>query len=162
MPVRQCKQDTVLEIYDRHVDMVYRVCYAYMKNTQDAEDLTQETFLKLMAKKPAFQNSKHEKAWLIVTASNLCKDSLKKWWRGNADIDDYPDLGQEDRRLENPVMEAILALPQDYKTAVYMYYYEGYSTAEIAGYEKCQESTIRSRLFRARKLLLNMLGGEQG
>ncbi len=162
MPAQQRSGQDILAIYDRNVDTVYRVCYSYMKNAQDAEDLTQETFLRLMAKAPALENPLHEKAWLIVTASNLCKDMLKKWWRSNADIDDYQDLAMEDLQMDNPVMEAILALPRDHKTAVYMFYYEGYSTAEIARYENCSESTVRSRLFRARKQLLTMLGGEQG
>ena len=62
--------------------------------------------------------------------------------------------------LENPVLEAVLALPADYKAAVYMFYYEGYTTAEIATYQRCREATVRSRLSRARKMLKSMLGGD--
>ncbi len=153
------KKRDILAIYDRQVDTVYRVCYSFMKNKAEAEDLTQETFLKLMTCDQEFQNQRHEKAWLIVTASNLCKDSLKKWWRKNEDIEDYQNLAQENVTLDNPVLEAILQLPQDYKAAVYMYYYEGYTTAEIASQEGCAESTVRSRLFRARNMLQTMLGG---
>ena len=159
--VQQRSKQQILEIYDRNADMVYRLCYAYMKNAQDAEDLTQETFLRLMAKQPALENPRHEKAWLIVTASNLCKDVLKKWWPKNANLADYPELAQEDSRESREVLEAVLALSPEYKTAVYMYYYEGYSTAEIARYERCAESTVPSRLHRARKLLEVTLGGEK-
>lgn len=159
MPTSLRTNKEIMEIYDRHVDTVYRICYAYMKNAPEAEDMTQETFLRLMSCRKAFENQRHEKAWLIVTASNLCKDTLKKWWRHNENLDDYDDLPQNDRETSSIVLDAILALPQDYKDAVYMYYYEGYTTAEIARYLKCPESTVRSRLSRARKQLMNTLGG---
>lgn len=158
LPKRK-KETDILAVYDRQVDTVYRVCFAYMKNQTEAEDLTQETFLKLMTSGQVFENERHEKAWLIVTASNLCKDTLKKWWRKNEDIDDYLNLPQEIKETDNYVLEAILELPEDFKCAVYMYYYEGYTTAEIAEHYGCTESAIRSRLSRARKQLQTMLGG---
>ncbi|MCI7808607.1 RNA polymerase sigma factor [bacterium] len=151
--------EEIMEIYDRHVDTVYRVCFAYMKNAPEAEDMTQETFLRLMSWGKPFENQRHEKAWLIVTASNLCKDTLKKWWRSNENIDDYAELLPDAPQTGHPVLDAILELPQDYKVAVYMYYYEGYTTVEIARYLKCPESTVRSRLSRARKQLQTILGG---
>lgn len=153
------KERDILAIYDRQVDTVYRVCYSFMKSKAEAEDMTQETFLKLMSCQQVFENERHEKAWLIVTASNLCKDALKKWWRRNEDIDNYRDIAQEEKDMDSEVLDAILSLPEDFKSAVYMYYYEGYTTAEIASQERCAESTIRSRLSRARKMLQTMLGG---
>lgn len=159
MPALQRSNQEIMEIYDRHADTVYRVCYAYMKNAPEAEDMTQETFLRLMSWGKDFENRRHEKAWLIVTASNLCKDTLKKWWRRSENIDDYVDLPQENTQTCGTVLEAILSLPQDYKAAVYMYYYEGYTTVEIARHLNCSESTVRSRLSRARKQLMTMLGG---
>ena len=71
--------EEIMGIYNRHVDTVYRVCFSYMKNKSETEDMVQETFLRLITSKKTFDNERHEKAWLIVTASNLCKDSLKKW-----------------------------------------------------------------------------------
>lgn len=159
MPALLRTNKEILEIYDRHADTVYRVCFAYMKNAPEAEDMTQETFLRLISHDKPFENRRHEKAWLIVTASNLCKDALKKWWRYSENIDDYPNLAQESPETGNEVLDAILALPPDYKDAVYMYYYEGYTTVEIARHLNCPESTVRSRLSRARKQLQTMLGG---
>lgn len=147
-----------IEIYNRHVDTVYRLCYSFMKNQADAEDMVQETFLRLLSSGKQFENQRHEKAWLIVTASNLCKDSLKKWWRRSESIEDHLDTPGR-QTGENPVLEAILSLRKEYKTPVYMYYYEGYSTTEIAQYLNCPEATVRSRLSRARKQLRSMLGG---
>ncbi|MGM9628403.1 MAG: RNA polymerase sigma factor [Faecousia sp.] len=159
MPALLRTNKEILEIYDRHADTVYRVCFAYMKNAPEAEDMTQETFLRLISHEKPFENQRHEKAWLIVTASNLCKDALKKWWRYSENIDDYTYLAQESTETGNEVLDAILALPPDYKDAVYMYYYEGFSTVEIARHLNCPESTVRSRLSRARKQLQTMLGG---
>jgi len=148
----------IIDIYNRNADTVYYVCYSFMKNKPEAEDMVQETFLRLICSGKSFENERHERAWLIVTASNLCKDNLKKWWRNTENIDDY-DLLFHDTQDRSDVLEAILALPNDYKVAVYMYYYEGFSTAEIAEHIGCPDATVRSRLSRARKQLQSLLGG---
>ena len=139
--------------------MLLRIAMTRLSSPADAEDVVQEVFLKLLTTRPHFRDLEHEKAWLIITASNLCKDTLKKWWRKNENIDDYTSLPQERTETGNDVLDAILALPQDYKDVVYLYYYEGYTTAEIAAHQNCPESTVRSRLSRARKQLMTMLGG---
>ena len=150
----------ITEIYERNIDTIFRVCYSFMKNKPEAEDMTQETFLRLIASGKTFENQRHEKAWLIVTASNLCKDQLKRSYRREEELEAHWDLAGEESGFENPVLEAILALPVNYKTPVYLYYYEGYSTAEIANALHCPQATIRTRLARARNLLKSMLGGD--
>ena len=160
MPALQRTGKEITEIYNRQVDTVYRICFSFMKNRADTEDMVQETFLRLMSSGVEFVSEEHEKAWLIVTASNLCRDSLKKWWRRNVDIDD-PALGLQQPPVEvDGVLEAILELPANQKTVVYMYYYEGYTTADIAAYLRCPQTTVRSRLARARKTLKSVLGGD--
>lgn len=151
--------EEIMDIYNRQVDTVYRVCFSFMKTRTDTEDMVQETFLRLMSSGTEFQSEKHEKAWLIVTASNLCKDALRRAWRKHTSIDDLPEIPQDGPEW-NPVLKAILALPADQKTAVYMYYYEGYSSAEIAKAMRCRQGTIRSRLSRARQALKKDLGGD--
>ena len=150
----------ITEIYHRNVDTVYRICYSFMKNKTEAEDMVQETFLRLISAGKTFQNLRHEKAWLIVTASNLCKDQLKRLYRTDEDLDAHTELTGETDVPDNPVLEAILRLEENYKTVVYLYYYEGYSTAEIAKYIRCPQATVRTRLSRARTQLKSMLGGE--
>ncbi|MBE6979569.1 MAG: RNA polymerase sigma factor [Ruminococcaceae bacterium] len=160
MPALQRTGKEITEIYNRQVDTVYRICFSFMKNKQDTEDMVQETFLRLLGSGVGFVSEEHEKAWLIVTASNLCKDTLKKWWRRTEDIDD-PALGLQQPPFEiDEVLAAILKLPADQKCAVYMYYYEGYSTSDIASYLHCPQATVRSRLSRARKTLKRKLGGD--
>ena len=158
MSGRKMTEEVFLEVYSRQVDTVYRVCYSFMKNRPDTEDLVQETFLRMLSANPCFENERHERAWLIVTASNLCKDTLKKWWRKHANIDDCLDIAVEPEQ-DSGILECILQLPEDYKDAVYMYYYEGYTTVEIAKHLNCPEPTVRSRLSRARRKLQSMVGG---
>lgn len=158
MPSPRMGKREFTELYYRHVDTVYRVCYSFMKNKADTEDMVQETFLRLLSSQKSFENERHEKAWLIVTASNVCKDTLKKWWRKTENIEDFLDIAAEPKQ-EDSLLEVILQLPEDAKDAVYMYYYEGYTTVEIAEFLHCPESTVRSRLMRAKKKLQVMLGG---
>lgn len=160
MPSELRTQNTIIEIYNRQVASVYRVCYSFMKNVPETEDMVQETFLRLMTSGKTFENYRHEKAWLIVTASNLCKDTLKKWWRNHEDLDDYAHILPTADPREDTVVDAILKLHPKYKTVVYLYYYEGYTTAEIARHLKSPEATVRSRLSRARSILKDQLGGE--
>ena len=147
------------EIYDRNVNNVFRICYSYMKNKHDAEDVVQDVFVQLIRKNPNFENERHERAWLIVTASNLCKNNLKSWKRKQESIQDYEgELHQEIK--EDNTINIVLNLPEKYKTVIYLYYYEGYSSIEIAKAIDKKESTVRSLLKRGRDILKIKIGGE--
>lgn len=146
------------QLYYRHVDTVWRICYSFMKNKADTEDMVQETFLRAFSWDKPFQSEEHEKAWLIVTASNLCKDALKRARRRDEPLEEHGELTAPQHSSE--VLEAVLALPEDYKAAVYLYYYEGRSAKEIASLLNCPQATVRTRLARARRRLKQMLGGE--
>ena len=155
-------QEEMASLYRRHVDMVYQLCLVLMKNVPDAEDATQTVFRKVMEYGKPFRDHEHEKAWLIVTAANACKDALKHWWRRGEDLASCQCLAEDVPFEIDGVLSAILALPPDYKEAVYLYYCEGYSTPEIAKMLHRPQSTVRSRLARARKLLEKSVweGGE--
>lgn len=148
----------IAEIYERHSKTVYRVCFAYMKNPMDTEDAVQETFVRLITKSPRLESEEHEKAWLIRTAANICKDELKHWWRKHENIDDHLDLQAEDMPKTDDVFQAVMQLPDKYKTVIYLYYYEGYDSVEIAKILKKPKSTIRNHLREARNLLKERLG----
>lgn len=148
----------IKEIYERHRQTVYRVCFAYMKNSEDAADAVQETFIRLIRKAPAFENTEHEKAWIIRTASNICKDELKHWWRKHDDLDNYKETESTEKTEIDDVIMAVMDLPDKYKTVVYLYYYEGYTSVEIADILGKPKSTIRNYLHEARKILKERLG----
>ena len=149
----------IAELYERHGKTVYRVCFAYMKNPADTEDAVQDTFIRLMKAGPVFESGEHEKAWLIRTASNICRNFLRNWWRGRENLEDHENLqGTDDPNGE--ILEAVIDLPEKYKTVVYLYYYEGYDSVEIAGALGKPQSTIRNYLHEARGVLRSKLGGD--
>ena len=148
-------------IFRTHVQTVYRVCYSFMGSAADAEDATQATFMKLVDHPRSFESEQHEKAWLIVCASNLCRDLLKS--AGRTRVTAMPERELADPHQAEPIdatLDAVLRLPERYKDVVYLYYYEGYKTAEIAQMLGEKPSTVRNRLRDARELLRKALGGE--
>ena len=145
--------------YSTHVDMLYRVCFSYMKSEAEAEDVVADVFVKLLERGKTFESAEHEKAWLIRASINLCKDRLKHWWRSRADIDDYSHL-ESDNGSDNEILQQIMNLPERYKAVIYLYYYEGYSSAEIAEILNKPRSTILNHLSEARKVLKGVLEDE--
>ena len=81
----------IIDIYNRNVNMIYKICLMYLKNIPDTEDAVQDIILKLINGNHKFKNLEHEKAWLIVTSQNYCKNILKYWWRKKrTDINNIP------------------------------------------------------------------------
>jgi RNA polymerase sigma-70 factor (ECF subfamily) len=150
----------IAEIYERHKDMVYRICFVYMKNTMDTEDVIQDTFCNLIKSGTVFESAEHEKAWLIRTATNLCKNTLRHWWRYRESLDDHENLEANDVFEVDDTFNAVMELPDKYKTAVYLYYYEGYDSVEISELLQKPQSTIRYYLSKARKTLREVIGGD--
>lgn len=151
--------------YRRHADTVYRLCYLLLRNTEDADDAVQSVFLKLFNYKGSFQDTEHEKAWLIVTARNTCKDMLKSWWRSRRrDLDVLPEktCWPHDDHDKRDVLERLLRLPDTYRTVLYLYYYEGYSVKEMSAMLKRKESTLQTQLAKGRERLKTELGGIYG
>ena len=152
----------ITELYETHVDMAYRLCFTILKNRFDTEDAVQNTFIKLMHYSKPFDSPEHEKAWLIVTASNTCKDALRRASRRDEPLElqrDLPAPASADP-AGNTVLDTVLALPLKYRAPVYLYYYEGCSGAEIASMLHKPASTIRSYLSKARQELKKQLGGD--
>lgn len=149
------KMSYLESIYNTHVDMVYRLCFSFMKNSADTEDAVQTTFLKLLS--TDCKKIRNEKAWLIVCASNVCRDMLRKKTAVPLEISSEPSIPGINT---DETLAAILSLPNKYKTSIYMYYYEGYSCKEISHILCKPNSTIRSWLRRGRQLLKSQLGGD--
>ena len=153
----QDKKEYLAEIYRRNLDTVYRVCWLYMKNQSDTEDAVSDTFVRLMRSDMSFENEEHEKSWLIVTARNICKDVLKSPRYRNEPLDENMLTG---KTLTDETLIVVKELPEKYRTAVYLHYYEGYSCGEIAQMLGTTKSTVISRLARGRKILKKMIGGD--
>lgn len=142
----------VSDMITKYADMVLRLCLVHLKNKADAEDAFQEVFIKFFEKSPQFYDENHEKAWLIRCVTNHCKNKLRSYWsRKRVDIEEIviPIKDKEEQQIIRYVMD----LPLKYRNVIYLYYYEGYSTKEIAEILKSKDGTIRTRLDRGRDLL---------
>lgn len=150
------------QIYEQYFDTVYRVCFLYMKNQSDAQDMTQETFCRLLSSRFVFETEERTKAWLVVTASNCCKSQLKKWWfKKRVEYDDGL-WGKQAVQEDRDVYDIVMSLTAKYSIPTYLYYYEGYSTGEIAKMLDINQSTIQTRLSKARELLkMELSQGEE-
>lgn len=151
------------EFYERHWKYVYRLCFTYMKNEADAEDCTEDLFVKVFTGDFSFEDETHERKWLTVTAINLCKDRLKSYARKNVssiDDEDFPEIAAPEMEDHSEVLEAIMKLPPKFKDVIWLYYYEGYQTDEIAKILGKPPSTVRNQMKDARNLLKNILGGD--
>ncbi len=143
---------------------VYKIAISYTKEPSDADDVVQQTFVKLLAKKIQFVEEEHIKRWLIRVCVNECKSLFSSFWRKNVNL--FEDVTSEQNTEKEPVFtmqedsdlyQAVKELPAKCRIVVYLFYYEGYSTKEIAEIIHIQEATVRTRLVRSRKLLKRKL-----
>ena len=148
--------------YERTVDSVYKTCRMFFKgNIADIEDAVQSTYVQWMTSDVNFENENHEKAWLIVTASNICKNTLKHWWRRNENIDDVEQQGRADKYEEDNLITMLRKLPEKQRVAMYMFYYEGYTCKEIAEVMGKKEATVWEYLHNGRVKLKTLLEDER-
>ncbi len=142
-----------------HRGTVYRLAYSVVKNGEDADDITQETFVKLYRSKEVFGSSENVKAWLIRVTINLAKDTLRSsWYRHRADLDDNIPVESKE---EGWLLDCVKQLKPEDSAVIYLFYYEGYSVNEIAQLRKTTSSAVRTRLTRARKQLKEMLTSDE-
>ena len=134
---------------------VYRLAYSYMKNREDAEDISQDAFVKLYLSQESFAAYDNVKAWLIRITVNLCKNLLKASWRRvREELTAEPVAPQT---YEDSMAEYISRMEPHYSSVLYLFYYEGYSVKEIAGICGISSVAVRTRLSRGRNKLKDML-----
>jgi len=149
-------------IVNSYSDSLLRICMHYTKNISDAQDIVQQTFLKLVEKNVHFENESHEKAWLIRVCINLCKDSLKSSWHKRVFSIQDNDFTAPTYEISQPtpLLDYIRTLPPNQRTAIYLFYYEDMQTAQIARAMGANQNTVLSWLRRGRKSLEKMLKEE--
>lgn len=149
------EQKTVLELFDRHADTVYRTAISLLRSPQDAEDAVQAVFLKLLEGGVTVYPGR-ERAFLTKATINHCKNLLRAAKRRTAVPLDEVDLPAppEDRDL----LRAVMDLPEKYRMVVVLHYFEGYSFQEIAGFLHIGASGVSMRLHRAKGILKKQLG----
>ena len=155
-PSRAKVNDQAVALLDQHGESILRLAYSYLHNQSDAEDILQDTLIQYLRTAPILESPAHEKAWLLRVAGNLSKNLLRAQGYRQADQLEETLVSQEREDLSY-VWDAVKALPVPYREAIHLFYYEGYSTAQIAQILDQKESTVRSRLKRGREKLKPLL-----
>lgn len=147
-------------VFKRYADMVYRLAFVRTGNRSDSDDILQEVFLRYMKVWQKMKSEEHIKATLIRITVN-CSNSLfsSAWFKKTAPLDENISV-TDNASLENTLSE-VLKLPLKYRTVIHLYYYMGYSVAEIADLTKTNPSTVKTRLSRAREQLKKTLKEEE-
>ena len=147
---------------DQHIDMVYRVALNGCKNKYDADDVVQNTFIKLLKCKKQFDTDEHVRNWLIRVAVNECNSLWNSSWRKKVtSLDEREDEPVFTTPEKSELYDLVMKLPPKYRQVVYLYYYEEFSVKEVAEMVKISETAVQTRLQRARKKLKDQLGGRK-
>lgn len=143
-----------------HGDAVYRLALCRLQNAADAEDVYQDVFLRLLEQRTGGWDGERTKAWLLRTALNRCADlGRARKRRGAVSLDEVPDMARPVDEAAAELWDAVARLPEKLRTAVHLFYGEGYESGEIGALLGVPAATVRSRLRRARAELKNLLGG---
>ena len=148
------------QIVTKHANTVFKIAYNYCKNKYDAEDVVQNTFLKLLQRKDGFTDEEHIKRWLIRVAINESKNMCTSFWHKrivswDESVSDA-EFSFEDEKTST-LYDAVMNLNSKYRIVVHLYYYEGYSIQEIANLLGVPVPTVGTRLARGRERLRRLL-----
>ena len=139
----------------------YRLAYSYLKNRADAEDVMQETLLKLYLERKPFRSPEHERYWVVRVAVNESKKLLRSPWRRRTGPLEEAGEPVFDTPQQSELYQHVMGLPPKYRAAVYLYYYEDCSVQEIAAAMGANPSTVQTWLLRAWKQLRRELSDEE-
>ena len=149
---------SVDETFQKYGDRIFSAAFSVCQNRADADDVVQDTLIRYYSLSKEYETEQHLKAWLIRVAINRAKDITASFWRKNKVAwEDY--IGElvfeepEDSRL----FEAVMRLPEKYRTVIHLFYYEDYAVEEIANILRRPVGTVKSQLSRGKKLLKTML-----
>lgn len=147
-------------VVDTYSDMIFRIAYQNLFSVEDAQDVVQDVFLKLLKQKEnCFHDEEHLKAWLIKVTINQCLDYKKSFFRKNTVALDNFEIPYEQE--ERQLMEELSRLPKEERNVLYLHYYEGYTIKEIAGILGKKQNTVNSKLTRGRNKLKQILESDE-
>lgn len=148
-------------LVEAYADMILRISFQYLKHTHDAEDICQTVFLKYLSGNYTFDSIEHEKAWIIRTTINTCKDLVKSaHFRRTVPLEEAERIAAP-ASSDPEILDALQALPKNYRISIYLFYYEGYSAREIGQVLRKSEATVNQYLSRARRKLRSLLTEER-
>lgn len=152
------------EIVDKYSSMIFRLAMVRMKNEEDAKDVVQDTFLRLLQhlkKGNGFNDEEHLKAWLLTVATNRGKSILNLSWNKKTEgMDNVREMAAPEKKTEY-AYEYVMNLPEKYRVAINLFYYEQLTTEQIADIMKTKPATVRSYLHRGREKLKEMMEADR-
>jgi RNA polymerase sigma factor (sigma-70 family) len=159
------------EIYDRYSGRIYNFAFRFLRNSEAAEDATQEVFVKMLKHANQFHGDAKLSTWLFSITANWCRDYLRKADNKSKESDDVlitlpapselgPDRNLERRESEQRVRKALQSLTAEQREAILLSRYQGLSYAEIAQIAGCSEGAVKTRVFRAMETLKKTLMGD--
>ena len=152
--MRKISNEEFNDKYALYKNIIYSIAYTYVHNVTDADDITQDVFMKYLNSDSVFQTLDNEKYWIIRVTINTCKSYLTKYWKKNVVLDDdYVNRIPSEEKEEDDMFECVFKLPHKYKEVIVLYYYENLSTDEISKTLMITKSNVKKRLERARNIL---------
>lgn len=139
------------EVIQREKDLVYRLAFSQCHQKDQADDIFQNVMYRYLKRKPTFESLEHEKAWFIRVTLNCSKTSLKSFW--NNRVEEIDEQAYIFEKKEIDLTPYLNKLPKKYNAVLYLFYYEGYSTKEMAKLLHIKENNVRVLLNRARNKL---------
>ena len=146
-------------LFHAYGDMIYRLAFLRTKSGSDADDIVQEVFLRCLRAKPTWNSREHQKAWFLTVTINCTKSLLTSAFRRHT-VPEKEDAVLTTMEQDTDVYGAVLKLPEKYRTAIHLFYYEGLKSGEIAGVLKRRPDAVRKQLSRARARMKRILSGE--
>ena len=150
------------ELIEAYQKSLYAAAFNICRNTDDANDVVQDTFIQYYTTKKQFQDEEHLKAWLLRVAINRAKDISRSFWKKNRlSIEDYADAVPFESREETGLFEAVMRLPEKYREVIHLYYYEDLSIKETARILRITEGSVKMRLSSGRSFLRDVFKEEE-
>ena len=159
----------ISRLVEEYGNDVLRIATVVLKSKELAEDVYQETFLRVVRSYSGYRRESSEKTWIISIAVNICRDYMRSAWKRRVIVtDDFLTYTAESdteeiiekRSEKHALINAIMKLPDKYREIIHLFYYQEMGVNDIAKILKIPGGTVKSRLFKARTLLHDMIGGE--
>lgn len=149
---------SVDEAFQKYGDRIFAAAFSICQNRTDADDVVQDTLLRYYSLGKDYESEQHLRAWLLRVAINRAKDITASFWRRNrvAWEDSMGELAFEAPE-DSLLFEAVMRLPEKYRTVIYLFYYEDYAVEEIADILRRPAGTVKSQLRRGKMILKDTL-----
>lgn len=151
------QDDEFRQAVEKNRDLVFRIAYTYLRDAADADDVTQDVFIKLLRHEGDFASEAHRRNWLVRVCVNECRSLFRRPWRRVEDIERYANSLQMPSRGHVELLTSVMRLPEKYRVPLVLHYYAGFSTGEVASMLRVPAATVRTRLARARARLRKIL-----